>query len=429
MASHNGAGPDIVVLADDLTSAGDGAAPFRRTGHEARILFSVPEAPRSVPGVRAIDLGSRLLDEQAAAMCTERAARLSADAALLLKTVDSTLRGHVATEVRAAWAGSGRRTVVIAPAFPAEDRVTVDAVQYVRGVRVHESDFARDPVHPVRCSDLTAVFPEAVAIGPDRAAELPELVGDGGLIVCSATSDADLDRLVAAVPRLDDVLWVGSPGLAAALARRCTRVPAAGAPLPVSPASAAPAVPTVPIPVVPVPVGPVPGATVPVPAPARRPLVVVGSANPATRRQLAALHNRADVQGVAVGDDPAATAEALRGLTAPVLTLRTPDERRTPTTARALARSLAAVVRTLTEERLVDALVVTGGETAVTVLRSLGITGIDLLDEPEPGVARGIPLGHPRIPVLIKAGGFGDDGLLLRLCHLVRHSFGQEGHA
>ncbi|MFF9573188.1 four-carbon acid sugar kinase family protein [Streptomyces sp. NPDC014685] len=398
MASRNGAGPDIVILADDLTSAGDGAAPFRRTGHEARILLSAPPtAPRHVPsgrtapvpGVRAIDLGSRLLAEEAAATCTERAARLSADAALLLKTVDSTLRGHVAAEVRAAWAGSGRRAVIIAPAFPAEGRVTVDAVQYVRGVPVHESDFARDPAHPVRCADLTELFPEAVAVGPDRVADLPARVGDGGPIVCSAASDADLDRLVAAVPHLDDVLWVGSPGLAAALARRCARRSGAG-------------------------------VTVPVPVPARRPLIVVGSANPATRRQLAALHDRAEVRGVTIGDDPDATARALRDLTAPVLTLRTPDERRTPTTARALARSLATVVRTLTGEGLVDALVVTGGETAATVLRSLGVTGVDLLDEPEPGVARGTPLGAPRVPVLIKAGGFGDDGLLLRLCDLVR---------
>ncbi|MFF8716808.1 four-carbon acid sugar kinase family protein [Streptomyces sp. NPDC015184] len=407
MTSRNGTGPDIVILADDLTSAGDGAAPFRRTGHEARILLSAgAAAPRPAPGgrtvpapgVRAIDLGSRLLDEEAAAACTERAARLSSDAALLLKTVDSTLRGHLAAEVRAAWAGSGRRAVVIAPAFPAEGRVTVDSVQYVRGVPVHETDFARDPVHPVRCSDLAEVFPEAVAVGPDRVTELPARAGDGGLIVCSAASDADLDRLVAAVPHLDDVLWVGSPGLAAALARRCARLPGAG-------------------------------AAVPVPAPARRPLVVVGSANPATRRQLAALHDRADVQGVTVGDDPDATAQALRDLTAQVLTLRTPDERRTPTSARALARSLAAVVRALAGEGLVDALVVTGGETAATVLRSLGVTGVDLLDEPEPGVARGTPLGHPRVPVLIKAGGFGDDGLLLRLCDLVRQPPARGDHA
>ena len=154
---------------------------------------------------------------------TERAARLYAGAEVLVKTVDSTLRGHVAAELRAAWAGSRKRAVILAPAFPAEGRVTVAGVQYVRGVPVHESDYARDPAHPVRCSDLATLFPEAVLAQPDGAAKLPELVDNGNLIVYSAAEDGDLDVLVAAVPRLDEVLWVGSPGLAAALARRCAR--------------------------------------------------------------------------------------------------------------------------------------------------------------------------------------------------------------
>ncbi|MGW6204563.1 four-carbon acid sugar kinase family protein [Streptomyces sp. NPDC055089] len=387
MTSGRDARQGLTILADDLTSAGDGAAPFRRTGHEARILLSAP-AVELLPhaGVTAVDLGTRLLDEDAAAARTGRAARRFAGSALLFKTVDSTLRGHVAAEVRAAWVGSRRRAVVLAPAFPAEGRVTIGAVQYVRGVPVHESDFARDPVHPVRCSDLTAVFPEAVTVGPDRSAGLPGLIGRGALVVCSAATDDDLDRLVGAVPRLDDVLWVGSPGLAAALARRCARDD-----------------------------GPVP----PAPAPARRPLVVVGSAHPVTRRQLVALRARADVRGVTVGDDPAPAVHALRALTAPVLTVQTPDERHSPHAARLLARSLAAVVRTLAGERLVDALVVTGGETAATVFEALGIDGIDLLDEPEPGVARGTLLGPSSLPVVIKAGGFGDDEMLLRLCRPV----------
>ncbi|WP_051947817.1 four-carbon acid sugar kinase family protein [Streptomyces scabiei] len=388
MTSRNGVRQEIAILADDLTSAGDGAGPFRQAGHDARILLTTPASvPRHAAGVSAVDLGSRLLDEEAAASRTRRAAHLFAGSELLFKTMDSTLRGHVAAEVRAAWAGSRRRAVVIAPAFPAEGRVTVEGVQYVRGVPVHESDYARDPVHPVRCSDLAMLFPEAVLGQPDRAAELPELIENGDLIVCSATEDGDLDRLVAAVPRLDEVLWVGSPGLAAALARRCARAT---------------------------------GSTASLPAPARRPLIVVGSTNPATRRQLATLHTRTDVQGVTVSADPAPTVEALRDLTAPILTLQTPDERHTPQTAEVLARSQAAVVKALTEDHTVDALVITGGETATTVLQPLGATGIDLLDEPEPGVVRGSLTGPLPLPVLIKAGGFGDDALLLRLCHLIR---------
>ncbi|MGW7305730.1 four-carbon acid sugar kinase family protein, partial [Streptomyces sp. NPDC054835] len=271
----------VVVLADDLTSAADGAVPFRRSGHRALVLFDPPEppgagaaatgvtAPRitatgvtdtritatggsaagaAATGVTAVDLGTRLLDATEAAARMKGAARAYAGADLLLKTVDSTLRGHVAAELRAALAGSGRRAAVIAPAFPAEGRTTVRGVQYVRGVRVDESEFARDPAHPVRTADLTRLLPESTVVAPDRLAGLPELLSRGGVFVCSAATEEDLDAVVAAVPRVEEVLWGGSPGLAAALARRHGRARAAGFPgLP----------------------------------PVRRPLAVVGSANPA----------------------------------------------------------------------------------------------------------------------------------------------------
>ena len=156
---------------------------------------------------------------------------------------------------------------------------------------------------------------------------------------------------------------------------------------------------------------------------------MVGSTNPATRRQLATLRTRADVRGFTVSGDPAPAVETLRGLTAPVLTLQTPDERTRHRPHELLARSLAAAVQALTEDHTVDALIITGGETATTVLQPLGATGIDLLDEPEPGVVRGSLIGQFPLPVLIKAGGFGDDATLLRLCHLIRHPHEPGEHA
>ncbi|MFD0372371.1 four-carbon acid sugar kinase family protein [Streptomyces sp. NPDC127114] len=382
----------VAVLADDLTSAADGAAPFRRTGHRAVVLCEPLAGPTAGPtagplagptagplaappgeGVTAVDLGTRLVDAAEAAARTRRAAGAYAGADLLIKTVDSTLRGHVAAELRAALAGSGRRAAIVAPAFPAEGRTTVDGVQYVRGVRVDESEFARDPAHPVRTSDLARILPEAVLVG---AEELPGAVAKGGVLVCSAVSDAELDAIVAAVPTPEQVLWVGSPGLADALARRHPRGQAAAPPeLP----------------------------------PVRSPLTVVGSANPASRRQLAALRAR---------------------FTDPVAVLHTPEERGTDPAA-LLARLVEEVRRAVAEGRA-DGLVLTGGETAAAVLGALGADGIELYDEPEPGIARGTlhapaapaasaggsatpaPLPAP-VPVLVKAGGFGDDDALVRL--------------
>ncbi|MFD3942834.1 four-carbon acid sugar kinase family protein [Streptomyces sp. NPDC058579] len=377
----------IAVLADDLTSAGDGAAPFRGTGHPAKVLLSgaVEPGASAVDGVVAVDLGSRLLDEASAVALAAWSADAFGDSDLLIKTVDSTLRGHVAAEVRAAHAGSGRRAVVVAPAFPAEGRTTVRGVQHVHGVPVHETDFARDPVHPVRTADLARLLPEADVLEPERFGKLPELVDGGGVFVCSAVTDADLDLLVASVPRPGDVLWVGSPGLAAALARHHSRIPAEPPPEPPR---------------------------------ARRPLIVVGSAHPATRRQLDRLRTRVDVTAAETADAPAEALRALRRSTAPVLVVHTPDARRAAA-AGSLTSELALVVRELVADGLVDGLVLTGGETAVAALEALGAAGLDLADEPEPGVARGVLLSPPRLPALIKAGGFGDDGTLDRLCRLL----------
>jgi uncharacterized protein YgbK (DUF1537 family) len=62
----------------------------------------------------------------------------------------------------------------------------------------------------------------------------------------------------------------------------------------------------------------------------------------------------------------------------------------------------------------IGALVATGGETACALLSRLGVHGIRLVDEVEPGVPLGISIGARRIPVVTKAGAFGDAETLSR---------------
>ena len=84
--------------------------------------------------------------------------------------------------------------------------------------------------------------------------------------------------------------------------------------------------------------------------------------------------------------------------------------------------SLAEVVAGLSEEGLFDALVLTGGETAVGVARRLGAAGIRLEGEVEPGIPAGSLLGPAPYPVVTKAGGFGEPDTLVRV---VRELFGE----
>jgi uncharacterized protein YgbK (DUF1537 family) len=87
------------------------------------------------------------------------------------------------------------------------------------------------------------------------------------------------------------------------------------------------------------------------------------------------------------------------------------------TTARASddARLAAALGELLKgSAALAGGLIATGGETAAAILRAWGVTGLRLLDEVEPGVPLSVSLGPGQIPVVTKAGSFGTAPTLTR---------------
>ena len=437
----------VAVVADDLTSAGDGAVPFLAAGFPARILLRPPGGPppgnpdgpggdgppggrgpdhpdgpdRGVPGSRsagvtALDLDTRSGTAARAAAATAGAVRRLAGADVLLKTADSTVRGHLAAELEAALAASGRRTAVVAPAFPAEGRTTEHGVQLLHGTPVHETAFARDPGHPVRDADLSRLLPGAVCVPapvPGSRDPLAELVGRARVVVADAAEDLDLDRIAAAVPDPREVLWVGSPGLAGALARRLARHGGDGAGVPERA----------------VPAG---GGPAPAGAARARVLYVVGTLHPAGREQAAAAGESGaavpvPVTAVApdrdvppVGPGPATARQVERAVERAgraladrgAALLHGPAG---PAAPGAVPAALAAAVAALDRRRAFDALVLTGGETARTVLLALGARTVRLTGQPEPGVPVGL-LDRPRaLTVAFKAGGFGDRGTLVRL--------------
>lgn len=62
------------------------------------------------------------------------------------------------------------------------------------------------------------------------------------------------------------------------------------------------------------------------------------------------------------------------------------------------------------------ALIATGGETACALLGQLGVQGIRLVEEVEPGVLLGVTIGDVILPVITKAGAFGGVETFVR-CH------------
>jgi uncharacterized protein YgbK (DUF1537 family) len=192
----------VGIVADDLTSAADGAGPFVARGMRARIGRRQPIGDGG--DIVAADSGSRSL---AAAAAARRVAELTSQLAaseVLYKTVGSTLRGHVSAVMAAAFSNSGRKTLVFAPAFPAAGRTTAGGIQYVDGMPVSESAYGRDPVHPARTSSLADLIPDGI----------------GDVVLADAETQDELNAKVAAFDDPRGILWVGSPGMAEALARR-----------------------------------------------------------------------------------------------------------------------------------------------------------------------------------------------------------------
>jgi uncharacterized protein YgbK (DUF1537 family) len=185
----------IAVIADDLTGAADTGVQLTRAGHRTAVAFGGEH--KGLDAV-VVDTDSRGLPADEAAARVRAAARQLAGVPILMKKVDSTLRGPLAAEIGAAVEASGRTVAVVAPAYPATGRTTVGGVQLVDGEPVHRTRFAHDPVHPVHEADLVKLLP--------------------GARVHDASSEEDLERVVRSVGDPSSVLWVGSAGLAAALA-------------------------------------------------------------------------------------------------------------------------------------------------------------------------------------------------------------------
>jgi uncharacterized protein YgbK (DUF1537 family) len=113
----------IAIIADDLTGALDTASPFACNGART-FCFTSPDAVNAEPlqeaNVISVTTNSRHLAPGDAQAAAERAAlRLSAwRPDVVLKKVDSRLKGNIAVECKAMAGVFGRNCLIVAPAAP-----------------------------------------------------------------------------------------------------------------------------------------------------------------------------------------------------------------------------------------------------------------------------------------------------------------------
>jgi uncharacterized protein YgbK (DUF1537 family) len=182
------------IIADDLTGALDTGTPFVAAGLSVAVAVDVEAAQDAIStgcDVLVINTASRALSEREAAERVRSAAEVIRDVkpSVVMKKIDSRLKGNVAAESLALKKALGLKTILVAPAIPDQERVTYRGCVVGRGVN-----------RPLPIATLFASSADSV-------------------VVADAEHDSDLDQIVEGHDWLT-TLGVGARGLGAAFARR-----------------------------------------------------------------------------------------------------------------------------------------------------------------------------------------------------------------
>jgi uncharacterized protein YgbK (DUF1537 family) len=353
--------------------------------------------PEQFPGAAVVSINTasrHLAADQAARRVRDAAARLiPAATGIVIKKIDSTLRGNVAAESLAMMDALGRPNAIVAPAFPGQGRTVRAGVVYVRGVPLAQTSFARDALSPPPLAPLDAVF--RAAAPSMRAACTPPggpfglaARGEQAAMVVDSESDQDLAHTVRALQgRLDSCVLVGSAGIAAAVAEVCLerRGPQEQ------------------------------------PAVRDQVLVMVGSRAEQSIEQAGLLSERGDASLALAPNGRLDDEGALASRATTLIVRAAPGPSGREGDAEAVAAEMARNAVRLLQSRPIGALVATGGDTAVAILNALGQPALQVMGDLMPGIPYGrLQVAGRPVWLVTKAGGFGTREALCQIVDRLR---------
>ena len=410
---------DCLLLADDLTGAADACAKFVAKGCTGTVLLTPTaataaaaeddveaEAGGGADAAVAVNVDTRRQEVQEATRRVREAARLFIGSprlrrvrpTIVFKKIDSVLRGHIGAELNEALAAFACTHAIFAPAFPAMGRIVRDGTLFVGNVFQHH---------------IASLLAEQ---GVSEAINVPvgsvDKFANGRVLICDAVTQQDLDAMVRiAMEAMTAIgarpLWVGSAGLAQALATylasqrdraRICRQPPLPLHLPAMPAQPPSATPSV--------------------------LLFIGSPHAIAREQLGRL---LDARDVIHARDAGAVRDALAHGRHVLVTSHTAPASPHPPLKPAAAAALATMdaIVDAASRRTLAGFVMSGGDTAADVCRILGADRLRLGGEVADGIPWGLLHGGPAsgVPLVLKSGGFGQpDALIACIDFLIAHA-------
>src|SRR5690242_17646742 len=152
------------VVADDITGSNDIGIMFAKHDYLTRVYSFREDTPSFVtsknnlntPDILILDTNSRLDPPQLAYDKVFAATHelQQAGCRQFHNKTCSVFRGNIGVEFDAMLDALGLEFAVVVLGFPKNGRTTVDGIHYVHGKRLEDSEFRRDPIHPMLRSDL-----------------------------------------------------------------------------------------------------------------------------------------------------------------------------------------------------------------------------------------------------------------------------------
>ena len=338
-----------------------------------------------------------------------------ADVEIVYKKVDSTLRGNLGAELDGLLDAFRHLRIVVSPAYPEYQRTVINGKLFIGGKPIDQTEFANDPLSPVRFSDVKTLISlqtakpvggihlPTVRKGAHSIAEaIRNLQAKGIRIYCvDAKNRADLKSIANACIRTRS-MPCGSAGLGEeiAVSMRSTR-----SKIMVLSASTN-------------------GATM---NELRR--LIKGSRSPLVRARAVALVGKASRKreidrirrlthkALATSHQVVLVCSAFYESDLQPILVASKNSKSRRTSRDPIASGLAAATSPLILSGSVNAVLLTGGEMAAAFLNQIKAGGLKLETELLPGIALGRVISGRAtgLAVVTKAGGFGTPGSMTRL--------------
>lgn len=201
------------VIADDLTGAMDAGVQMLNKNAKVHVVLAVEsmdsvieETDFVVVNTRSRNVSSDTAYQKATAAVQQF---LDNGCSIIYKKIDSTLRGNIGVELKAILDCGIFDCIVIAPALPFNKRTTVNGVHFVDGVKLADTELAKDPFAPIHHSAIVDIIKEQIdtdagliGLGEVRkgslniAQEISKLVEKGTkIIVADAAVEKDLQAI------------------------------------------------------------------------------------------------------------------------------------------------------------------------------------------------------------------------------------------